>query len=170
MIAQLPPHWPGFNPSLRRCRQLWTSARPSGRACATAKIRTSKRRVYGAGETGIVGARQLHGKELSYNNLVDLDAAWALVAEFARPAVAIIKHTNPAGCAEQAMVVEAYRKALECDPISAFGGVVGVNREVDEETAQRDEQAVPGSDRGARVFRLCAWRFCRPRRICACWP
>lgn len=92
--------------------------------------------VYGAGENGIVGARQLHGKELSYNNLVDLDAAWALVAEFARPAVAIIKHTNPAGCAEQEMVVEAYRKALEADPISAFGGVVGVNREVDEETAQ----------------------------------
>jgi phosphoribosylaminoimidazolecarboxamide formyltransferase/IMP cyclohydrolase len=94
-----------------------------------------KAAVYGAGDTGIVGAHQLHGKELSYNNLVDLDAAWALAEEFHRPAVAIIKHTNPAGCAEQASLAEAFRRALECDPISAFGGVLGLNREVDEETA-----------------------------------
>ena len=58
--------------------------------------------------------RQLHGKELSYNNLVDLDAAWQLVNEFERPAVAIIKHTNPCGCAEQEPLAEAYRKAFEC--------------------------------------------------------
>ena len=91
--------------------------------------------VYGESHSGIVGARQLHGKELSYNNLVDLDAAWALVQEFAGPAAAIIKHTNPAGCAEQAELASAYVKALECDPVSAFGGVVGVNREVDGQTA-----------------------------------
>jgi phosphoribosylaminoimidazolecarboxamide formyltransferase/IMP cyclohydrolase len=77
----------------------------------------------------------LHGKELSYNNLVDLDACWQLVCEFSSPAAAIIKHTNPAGCAEQSSLAAAYRKALECDPVSAFGGVVGLNREVDEETA-----------------------------------
>jgi phosphoribosylaminoimidazolecarboxamide formyltransferase/IMP cyclohydrolase len=77
----------------------------------------------------------LHGKELSYNNLVDLDACWQLVCEFSGPAAAIIKHTNPAGCAEQGTLVDAYRKALECDPVSAFGGVIGFNREVDEETA-----------------------------------
>ena len=81
-------------------------------------------------------AEQFHGKELSYNNLVDLDAAWQLVNEFSRPAAAIIKHTNPCGCAEQETLAEAYRKAFECDPVSAFGGVVAFNREVDEETAR----------------------------------
>ncbi len=91
--------------------------------------------LYASGSTGIAGAEQLHGKELSYNNLVDLDACWQLVGEFSNPAAAIIKHTNPAGCAEQSSLVEAYRKALECDPVSAFGGVIGLNREVDEETA-----------------------------------
>src|ERR1700743_1189139 len=91
--------------------------------------------LYAAGAMGIAGAEQLHGKELSYNNLVDLDACWELVSEFSKPAAAIIKHTNPAGCAEQPSLAEAYRKALECDPVSAFGGVIGLNREVDEETA-----------------------------------
>ena len=66
---------------------------------------------------GIAGAAQLHGKELSYNNLVDLDAAWQLAWEFDRPAAAIIKHTNPCGCAEQDTLAEAYRKAFECDPV-----------------------------------------------------
>ena len=92
--------------------------------------------VYGRAEAGIVGARQLQGKELSYNNLVDLDAAWALIQEFHAPAAAIIKHTNPAGCAEQPTLTDAYLRALECDPISAFGGVVGLNREVDAATAR----------------------------------
>jgi phosphoribosylaminoimidazolecarboxamide formyltransferase/IMP cyclohydrolase len=91
--------------------------------------------LYASGTKGIAGAEQLHGKELSYNNLVDLDACWELVSEFSKPAAAIIKHTNPAGCAEQSSLVEAYRKALECDPVSAYGGVIGLNREVDEETA-----------------------------------
>ncbi len=92
--------------------------------------------LYGTRGAGIAGAGQLHGKELSYNNLVDLDACWQLVNEFAGPAAAIIKHTNPAGCAEQAALAEAYRKALECDPVSAYGGVIGFNRTVDEETAR----------------------------------
>jgi phosphoribosylaminoimidazolecarboxamide formyltransferase / IMP cyclohydrolase len=91
--------------------------------------------LYATGSAGIAGAEQLHGKELSYNNLVDLDACWELVSEFSRPAAAIIKHTNPAGCAEQESLAGAYSKALECDPVSAFGGVIGLNREVDEETA-----------------------------------
>ncbi len=91
--------------------------------------------LYKSGDTGIAGAEQLHGKELSYNNLVDLDAAWLLVQEFSDPAAAIIKHTNPCGCAEQATQVEAYRKALEADPISAFGGVLAFNRELDKDTA-----------------------------------
>ena len=92
--------------------------------------------LYGARSIGVAGAEQLQGKELSYNNLVDLDAAWALVNEFQSPASAIIKHTNPCGCAEQPALAESYRKALECDPVSAFGGVIGFNRPVDEDTGK----------------------------------
>jgi len=91
--------------------------------------------LYQAGDAGIAGARQLHGKELSYNNLVDLDAAWQLIQEFSGPAAAVIKHTNPCGCAEQATLAEAYKRALETDPVSAFGGVLAFNRAVDGETA-----------------------------------
>jgi phosphoribosylaminoimidazolecarboxamide formyltransferase/IMP cyclohydrolase len=80
---------------------------------------------------GLAGAKQLQGKELSYNNLVDLDAAWNLVTEFSRPAVAIIKHNNPCGAAEQESLLDAYRKALACDPVSAFGGVLAFNRVLD---------------------------------------
>jgi len=85
---------------------------------------------------GVAGAKPLQGKELSYNNLVDLDACWDLVQEFDPPAVAIIKHTNPCGAAISGSVVEAYRRALAADPISAFGGVIGVNREVDADAAE----------------------------------
>jgi len=92
--------------------------------------------LYGRRGQGIAGAEQLHGKELSYNNLVDLDAAWQLACEFELPAAAIVKHTNPCGCAEQGSLAEAYRKAFECDPLSAYGGVIGFNRAVDEETAR----------------------------------
>jgi phosphoribosylaminoimidazolecarboxamide formyltransferase / IMP cyclohydrolase len=90
---------------------------------------------------GIAGAKQLQGKELSFNNLVDLDACWELAQELHAgegdlPAVAIIKHTNPCGAATGATVLEAYKKALECDPVSAFGGVIGVNQAVDGEAAE----------------------------------
>ena len=91
--------------------------------------------LYGSATYGIAGAEQLHGKELSYNNLVDLDAAWQLVTEFDHPATAIIKHTNPCGCSEQSTLTESYTRALECDPVSAFGGVIGFNRPVDAATA-----------------------------------
>lgn len=88
---------------------------------------------------GIAAARQLQGKELSYNNLVDLDACWELVSEFGgnsdAAAAAIVKHTNPCGAALGATVLQAYTKALAADPVSAFGGVIGVNREVDEAAA-----------------------------------
>src|SRR5450755_1160566 len=92
--------------------------------------------LYGRRGVGIAGAAQLHGKELSYNNLVDLDAAWQLANEFTGAAAAIIKHTNPCGCAEIGTLAESYRKALEWGPVWAYGGVVGVNRTVDEETAR----------------------------------
>jgi phosphoribosylaminoimidazolecarboxamide formyltransferase/IMP cyclohydrolase len=85
---------------------------------------------------GIAGARQLQGKELSYNNLVDLDACWELAQEFDEPATIIVKHTNPCGAATGSSILEAYQKALACDPVSAFGGVIGINREVDGAAAE----------------------------------
>ena len=91
--------------------------------------------LYAAGKSGVAGGEQLHGKELSYNNLVDLDAAWQLASEFQRPASVIVKHTNPCGCAEQDSLAESYRRAFEADPVSAFGGVLAFNRPVDAETA-----------------------------------
>jgi len=85
---------------------------------------------------GVAGAPQLQGKELSFNNLVDLDACWELAQEFEEPAVVIVKHTNPCGAATGATILEAYQKALACDPVSAFGGVIGINREVDGAAAE----------------------------------
>jgi phosphoribosylaminoimidazolecarboxamide formyltransferase/IMP cyclohydrolase len=85
---------------------------------------------------GVAGATQLQGKELSYNNLVDLDACWELVQEFSEPAAIIVKHTNPCGAATGANVLEAYQKALASDPVSAFGGIIGINREVDGAAAE----------------------------------
>jgi phosphoribosylaminoimidazolecarboxamide formyltransferase / IMP cyclohydrolase len=91
--------------------------------------------LYSSGRLGIAGAEQLQGKGLSYNNLVDLDAAWQLIQEFDRPAAAIIKHTNPCGCAESETLAESYRRAFEADPVSAYGGVLAFNRAIDAETA-----------------------------------
>ncbi len=90
----------------------------------------------GRAPEGLAAAKQLQGKELSYNNFVDLEAARSLAAEFKNPAAAIIKHNNPCGTAEQASLREAYLKALACDPVSAFGGVLAFNREVDAATAE----------------------------------
>src|SRR5215469_929373 len=85
---------------------------------------------------GVANGRQLQGKELSYNNIVDLEAAWDLAQEFEEPVCAIIKHTNPCGTATGKTLLEAYKKALECDPVSAFGGVIGVNRPIDGAAAE----------------------------------
>jgi phosphoribosylaminoimidazolecarboxamide formyltransferase/IMP cyclohydrolase len=85
---------------------------------------------------GVATAIQLQGKELSYNNLNDTDAAFELVAEFAQPAVAIIKHANPCGVSVGQDLSAAYGRALACDPLSAFGGIVAVNRPLDEATAE----------------------------------
>ena len=106
--------------------------------------------------SGLAGAQQLQGKELSYNNLVDLDAAWSLAQEFADPACVIVKHNNPCGTAEQKTLAEAYRQALACDPVSAFGGVLAFNRAVDAETAGEVAKlfveciVAPGYDAAAR--------------------
>jgi phosphoribosylaminoimidazolecarboxamide formyltransferase / IMP cyclohydrolase len=115
-----------------------------------------KAALYSSRQGGIAGAEQLQGKELSYNNLVDLDAAWQLIREFDRPASAVIKHTNPCGCAEGSALAESYRRAFEADPVSAFGGVLAFNRAVDRETAEEiaktfiEAIAAPGYDAAAR--------------------
>jgi len=120
----------------------------------SAGLYTSDR--YASGPYGIAGAQQFQGKELSYNNLVDLDAAWQLIGEFDDPAAAIIKHTNPCGCAEGATLKESYQRAFEADPVSAYGGVLAFNREVDADTAAKIAQtfieaiAAPGYSLEAR--------------------
>jgi len=85
---------------------------------------------------GVAGAIQLHGKEMSYNNYVDVEAAWRAAYDHAEPAVAIIKHTNPCGIALGTNIDSAYLKAHACDPVSAFGGVIAANREVNETMAK----------------------------------
>jgi len=106
---------------------------------------------------GVANARQLQGKELSYNNIVDLQAAWDLAQEFDEPVCAIIKHTNPCGTANGKTLAEAYKRALECDPVSAFGGVIGVNRPVDLAAAEEMHKlfleviAAPSFDENAKA-------------------
>jgi phosphoribosylaminoimidazolecarboxamide formyltransferase / IMP cyclohydrolase len=108
---------------------------------------------------GLAAAKQLQGKDLSYNNLVDLEAARSLAAEFKSPAAVIIKHNNPCGTAEQATLLDAYLRALACDPVSAFGGVLAFNRVVDAATAEEVAKlfveciAAPGfGDRAKEIF------------------
>jgi phosphoribosylaminoimidazolecarboxamide formyltransferase/IMP cyclohydrolase len=89
----------------------------------------------GRAPEGLAAAKQLQGKELSYNNFADLEAARSLAGEFRRPAAVIVKHNNPCGAAEQDTLLDAYLKAYACDPVSAFGGVLAFNRSVDAATA-----------------------------------
>ena len=106
--------------------------------------------------SGLAGAKQLQGKELSYNNLVDLDSAWQLALEIERPAAVIVKHNNPCGAAEQETLDAAYSAALACDPVSAYGGVIAFNRAVDAQTAEEVAKlfveciVAPGYDAAAR--------------------
>lgn len=86
--------------------------------------------IYSDGTYGIVNARQLHGKDMSFNNYTDADAAWRAALDHADPCVAIIKHANPCGIATAVDIATAHKKAHECDPVSAFGGVVAANREI----------------------------------------
>ncbi|MEV5651224.1 bifunctional phosphoribosylaminoimidazolecarboxamide formyltransferase/IMP cyclohydrolase [Nocardia sp. NPDC052254] len=90
-----------------------------------------------SGPAGLAQAKQLHGKEMSYNNYTDADAAWRAAWDHVEPAVAIIKHANPCGIAVGADIAEAHRKAHACDPVSAFGGVIAANREVTVEMAEQ---------------------------------
>ncbi len=104
---------------------------------------------------GLAGAQQLHGKEMSYNNYVDADAAWRAAHDHAEPAVAIIKHANPCGIAVGEDIADAHRKAHACDPVSAFGGVIACNRPVSLEMAEQVAEiftevvVAPGYEQGA---------------------
>lgn len=93
---------------------------------------------YATGERpGVASARQVQGKELSYNNINDTDAAYECVAEFDRPAVVIVKHANPCGVATGTTLADAWDRALACDPVSAFGGIIAVNRRLDAAAAAK---------------------------------
>jgi phosphoribosylaminoimidazolecarboxamide formyltransferase/IMP cyclohydrolase len=109
-------------------------------------------------EPCVGNARQLQGKDLSYNNLIDLEAALELVKEFSEPASVIIKHTNPCGVATASNLIEAYKLAHETDPVSAFGSVLAFNRKVDSQTAQEiittfvEAVIAPGFENDAILF------------------
>jgi len=114
-----------------------------------------KEALIGKGEPGIANAVQLSGKELSYNNIMDMDSAIRAACEFSEPTIAIIKHTNPCGLASHHRLAEAYRRALTGDPVSAFGGIVASNERIDEATAIEickthfDAMIAPGYDQEA---------------------
>jgi phosphoribosylaminoimidazolecarboxamide formyltransferase/IMP cyclohydrolase len=111
--------------------------------------------LYSNGGSGLASAEQLHGKEMSYNNYVDADAARRTAYDFAEPAVAIIKHANPCGIAVGKDIAEAHRRAHECDPVSAYGGVIATNRPVSVELAKQVAEiftevlVAPGFEDGA---------------------
>ena len=159
----------------RRQRLPDLGRRPAGSGptcCATARTRTRAPRCTAGFEPGLAHAEQLHGKAMSYNNYVDTDAAWRAAHDHADPCVAIIKHANPCGIAVGADIASAHRKAHACDPISAFGGVIAANREVDLTMAEQvaevftevvvapsfTDDAVRGADRRRRTSGCSACR------------
>jgi phosphoribosylaminoimidazolecarboxamide formyltransferase / IMP cyclohydrolase len=157
--------WPGFaGLALRPAATLRYGENPHQAAAIYTDASTPR---------GLAQAEQLHGKEMSYNNCVDADAAWRSVHDFAEPCVAIIKHANPCGIAVGANAAEAHRKAHACDPVSAFGGVIAVNRPVSVPLAEQiadvftEVVVAPAFDDGAvdvlaarknlRLLRAPAW-------------
>jgi phosphoribosylaminoimidazolecarboxamide formyltransferase/IMP cyclohydrolase len=118
-----------FQPTYRKSKDLIYGENPHQRGALYGEIGAKK-------VPGVAFARQLHGKEISFNNLADLDAGWYLLREFEEPTAAIIKHQNPCGVACCKSLLEAFRKAYACDPTSAYGGVITVNRLLDETTAK----------------------------------
>jgi phosphoribosylaminoimidazolecarboxamide formyltransferase/IMP cyclohydrolase len=106
---------------------------------------------------GLINLKQLQGKELSFNNILDLNSAWELVREFSKPAAVIVKHNNPCGVAEDETLDKAFLAAYKCDPLSAFGGIVALNRKVDLKTAKVIAKSgfleciiAPGFDKGVQ--------------------
>jgi phosphoribosylaminoimidazolecarboxamide formyltransferase / IMP cyclohydrolase len=157
-----PPHW---RDAYEKVSDLRYGENPHQRAAFYARV--------GSSTHLLDGVRQLHGKELSFNNLLDLSSARELVEEFDAPACAIVKHNNPCGCAVGATGLLAYERAFACDPQSAYGGVIAVNRRVDRAFAQElskqfievllapgfddDALAVLGEKRNVRLLELARW-------------
>jgi len=129
VLEEPAPAWRSFGGSLREIMRYGENPHQQAAFYATGEVRP-----------GVSTAKQLQGKQLSYNNINDTDAAFELVAEFdpaETAAVAIIKHANPCGVATGATLADAYDKALRCDPVSAFGGIVALNRTLDAEAAKK---------------------------------
>src|SRR6185436_7233587 len=118
-----------LNPSYEKVQDLRYGENPHQRAAFYSDL--------GSTLYSVAAARKLQGKELSFNNILDLDAAWRLATDIEAPAAVIVKHTNPCGVGLGATPLEAYQRAWECDPASAFGGIVAINRRVDVATARR---------------------------------
>ena len=145
-LEETTPDWAGFGGRLAQSLRYGENPHQSAAFYTT-----------GSKRPGVANARQVQGKELSYNNINDTDAAFELIGELGdeTPAVAIIKHANPCGVAMGESPIEAYRAALECDSTSAFGGIVALNRLLDEETAEEitkiftEVVIAPGADEGA---------------------
>jgi phosphoribosylaminoimidazolecarboxamide formyltransferase/IMP cyclohydrolase len=159
----------GFPPVLRSCFRKVMDLRYGENPHQKAALYSD-----GSGR-GVASGRQIQGKELSYNNITDLEAAWDLAQEFDDPVCTIIKHSNPCGTAVGRSLVEAYKKALDSDPVSAFGGVVGVNRTVDGEAAEEmaklflEVVAAPGFDEAAKT-KLAAKRNLRLLELTSAQP
>ena len=142
--ARSPPTTPRSPPTSTRSRATPSRAgsRSSSRrstTCATARTRTSAPRSTARppiAAATLADAARLQGDMPSFNNLLDLDAAYRIARDYTAPTVAIVKHTDPVGLASHDELVEAYRHALETDPVASFGGIVGVNRELDGATAR----------------------------------
>ena len=121
------------------------------------------------GRTGWWDSAQQHGgKELSYLNLYDAEAAWRLVHRFAEPACVIVKHANPCGVAVAGDITTAYERANACDPVSAFGGIVAVNRPMPPVGGRRPGAGVHRGRRGARLRERGTRHAASPRRTSAC--
>ena len=126
-LGSRPPFPPLVHVRLERLQELRYGENPHQRAAFYRDLDLTG---------GIASARQLHGKELTYNNIVDLHAAWELAREWTEPVVVIIKHTNPCGVATAGELVQAYTRARETDPVSAYGGILAMNRPLDAATAR----------------------------------
>jgi phosphoribosylaminoimidazolecarboxamide formyltransferase / IMP cyclohydrolase len=139
-----PPHW---RDAYEKVSDLRYGENPHQRAAFYARV--------GSPTHLLEGVNQLHGKELSFNNLLDLNSARELVEGFSAPACVIVKHNNPCGCATGETALDAYQRAFACDPLSAYGGVIALNRRVDEACAQAlsgqfiEVLLAPGFDRDA---------------------
>ena len=114
--------------SLRKVRDLRYGENPHQKAAFYA--------LRGEEDAAMVAAEQIHGKAASFNNILDINAAWRMASDFSQPTVAIVKHQNPCGIASEQDITSAYRRAFMCDSVSAFGGIVGVNRPVTKELAE----------------------------------